>query len=77
MTSKSVAIKMPQVALPGAEKWVETRTTPEPFVPIKRLTLDIPAELHRKLKTHCASTGLNMAELCRDLISKALPTDAA
>jgi hypothetical protein len=77
MTSKTIAFKTPTHAAPAAEKWVETRTRPEPVAPIKRLTLDIPADLHRKLKTHCAATGLNMADLCRDLIVKALPSDAA
>ena len=77
MSTKSIAFKPLHAPLPGAEKWVEARVAPVETVAMKRLTLDIPAELHRQLKVHCAGSGLNMAELCRDLILKALASDAA
>jgi hypothetical protein len=77
MNSKSITFKSPTISAPPAEKWIESRARPDVAVPLKRLTLDLPADLHRRLKTHCAATGLNMADLCRDLIVKALPADAA
>ena len=76
MTSKSVPFKPLPAPLRGAEKWVEGRIAQVETVTMKRLTLDIPAELHRQLKVHCAGSDLNMAELCRDLILKALASDA-
>jgi hypothetical protein len=77
VSTKSIAFKTPTAPLPGAEQWVEARIAPIETVAMKRLTLDVPAEVHRRLKVHCASTGLNMAELCRALIVKALAADAA
>lgn len=75
MNSKTIAFKTPTVSQDAAEKWVEARAKPAPVQPMKRLTLDITADLHRDLKVHCARTGLNMADLCRELIQKALRTD--
>lgn len=34
----------------------------------KRLTIDIPVDLHRRLKSHCASRGILMADKIRDLL---------
>ena len=34
----------------------------------KRFTMDLPEELHRRLKLHCAANGLNMAEVIRELV---------
>lgn len=54
-----------------ADKWVESRekptTTPEPM---KRLTIDVPENLHRRLKIACATRGSNMADEIRALLEK-------
>lgn len=39
---------------------------------VKRLTLDIPAELHRALKVRAAELDVPMVELLRALIEQAL-----
>lgn len=39
-----------------------------PQVPMKRLTIDIPESLHRRIKTQCAANGLRMADEIRTLL---------
>lgn len=36
---------------------------------MKRLTFDIPEDLHRKLKTRCAAEGRMMADFLRELLA--------
>lgn len=71
----------PRPAAPSPDDWVHARATPvtdEPTpttapakveatesVELKRLTVDMPAELHRALKLHAAQQGVQMAELVR------------
>jgi hypothetical protein len=62
----------PQIK-PEADKWVENRSVSRPYVsdaPMKRLTIDIPAELHTRLKVICASRGERMADVLRRLIEQ-------
>ena len=57
-----------------ADKWVENRATPtaaeEPGEPMKRLTIDVPASLHRRLKVTCAARGSKMADEIRALLEQ-------
>lgn len=55
-----------------ADKWVETREPPEMGAgePMKRLTIDVPESLHRRLKTSCAIRGSKMADEIRALLEK-------
>lgn len=39
---------------------------------VKRLTLDLPSELHRTLKVRAAELDVPMVELLRELINEAL-----
>jgi len=41
-------------------------------IPTKRLTIDIPEELHRLLKTKAAAEGVKMADIVRRLIEQAV-----
>lgn len=43
-----------------------------PGTRVKRLTVDLPAELHRALKVRSAELDVPMAELLRELIDEAL-----
>lgn len=52
---------------PDAEAWVAERITDE-REPMKRLTIDIPAHLHRAIKTQCASRGTKIADELRELL---------
>ena len=35
---------------------------------MKRLTIDVPEELHRKIKTACAQRGTKIADEVRELL---------
>lgn len=49
---------------PDVDAWVGSRQKE----PKKRLTIDIPASLHAKLKSDCAMRGRKMADEVRDLL---------
>jgi hypothetical protein len=40
---------------------------------MKRLTFDIPADLHMRMKLACVREGVDMAEVLRELIAKRFP----
>jgi hypothetical protein len=44
-----------------------------PKVAMKRLTFDIPADLHRRMKLTCVEQDRDMAEILRELIEKRFP----
>ena len=49
-----------------ADEWVNRRD-PEAM---KRLTIDVPASLHRAIKTQCAARGTKIADEVRELLMK-------
>jgi len=51
-------------AVASADQWVESRSAEA----IKRLTLDIPASLHMRIKSTCALRGVKMADAIRELL---------
>lgn len=51
-----------------ADAWVENRTTGDALEPTKRLTIDVPASLHRAIKTSCAMRGTKIADEVRNLL---------
>jgi len=40
---------------------------------MKRFTIDVPVELHRRVKTACAQRGTKMAEVLRELLEREFP----
>lgn len=72
--SKKVAFgaKPSGAAAPDADKWVDSRALPsadpKADVPMKRMTFEIPADLHRRFKAGCAVRGVNMADELRRFI---------
>ena len=58
-----------------ADEWVQgdprasTRTAPNPGR-FKRLTLDLPEDLHRAIKRHAVDQGKTMVEVLRALLEK-------
>ena len=54
---KKVAIKSPKAKPETADNWVDTREKK------KRFTIDIPIQLHTKLKIAAAKRGETMAEM--------------
>ena len=57
-----------------ADAWVdqkrEAEDAPTQSVPMKRLTIDIPADLHRRFKAECARQGVRMADVVRELLER-------
>lgn len=52
-----------------AEEWVESRGE----LKTKRLTLEIPAELHRRVKSQCAARGTKMIDEITALLDQRFP----
>jgi len=72
MAGKKVAFgSKPQskvVKEPSKDDWVKDRNA-EP-VKMKRLTIDVSEELHRRIKSGCATNGVKMADEIRALLEK-------
>ena len=72
MSTKKVQIGAKPTNKPApaaADAWVESRSNDEPE-PMKRLTIDVPASLHRAIKTQCAARGTKIADEVRELLMK-------
>ena len=73
MSRKVVGFTMPKPATP--DDWVAAK--PEmprgPQEPTKRLTLDVPASLHRRAKVGAAEHGTTLAYIVRDLLTERFP----
>lgn len=61
----------PTVPHGTADNWVVAR--PSPAEPVKRLTIDIPVSLHRRVKTGGVLENLVMADVVRDLLDRRFP----
>lgn len=68
--SKKVAFgPKPAIHKPDADKWVGERAIPQAQAEdMKRLTIDIPKTLHRRIKTTCAGRGTKMADEIRSML---------
>jgi hypothetical protein len=77
MSSKSVSLTKKPARAPQvdpADAWVDRQATPanqEPAAePKKRMTIDIRASLHRRIKASCASEGTTIADVIREFLEK-------
>ena len=53
----------------SADDWVSSRqSAPPPPMPTKRLTIDVPLDLHGQIKVRCAKEGLKMADTIREIL---------
>lgn len=57
------------------DQWV-TNEPPRPAEPTKRLTVDVPLGLHKRIKSQCANEELVMADVVRALLEKRFPEAA-
>jgi hypothetical protein len=56
-----------------AEEWAEGVSAPEkPTGDVKRVTVDLPLEVHQKLKIKCVVERINIADLVRRWIEEKL-----
>jgi hypothetical protein len=72
--------KRPTVPPGGTvDNWVSNREAEpqkvEPKEATKRLTIDVPVGLHRRIKSQCAVGGLVMADEIRSLLERRFPSD--
>lgn len=66
--TKHVAIGgKPRPTQTNADAWVDQKRE---SVPMKRLTIDIPQDLHRKFKMDCAAQGVKMADVIREMLER-------
>ena len=79
MSSKTIAFKSPVPFTKPAEDWVgATEITKQvvpavPSGPTKRLTVDIPEDLHRRIKVDCAQKGAQISDIVREILVKSFP----
>lgn len=84
MTAKKVAIK-PKVRTvqdtAAMDTWVEQGAETKPPAakpatvekePIKRLSIDLPASVHKELMVYCATNGTKAAQVVRSLLEELL-----
>jgi len=81
MKKVSFAAKRPTKATTNPiDDWVENRETqPQAPVlrePMKRLTIDVPIPLHKRIKSQCALNNLVMADVIRELLEQRFPAPA-
>lgn len=81
MSGKKVSIGLKPGVLKSVDQWVtEAPARGEPpgnEVAMKRLTIDVSEELHRKLKVKAATEGVKMADLVRHWITTGVDSDAS
>jgi hypothetical protein len=67
--------KRPSTQPPTGEidQWVAHQSAVEPM---KRLTIDVPMSLHRRIKSQCALENLVMADVVRELLERRFPARA-
>ncbi len=54
------------------DAWVTNRDV-APREATKRLTIDVPASLHKRVKSQCALENLVMADVMRELLDRRFP----
>jgi hypothetical protein len=50
-------------------------SAPAAAVKMKRFTIDVPQDLHARVKITCAQRGLNMADELRRILEREFPAD--
>jgi len=72
--SKQITIQARPTRKPNADQWVSQEPLSEPPATekLKRLTVDIDSELHRRLRVHSVTNDLPIASLVRNLIEEYL-----
>ena len=68
MKKISIGTKPTVNPAPAADAWVENRIPKDRDEPMKRLTIDVPASLHRSIKAQCAMRGTKIADEVRELL---------
>jgi cellulose biosynthesis protein BcsQ len=76
---KTIAFKVPKPSVPVTpDDWVRNASSqPEQTdrapASTKRFTIDVPLDLHSRIKVECAKRGLKMADVLRELLEREFP----
>lgn len=63
----------PAEAVPvSADRWVDTGSAAEPEK-LTRFTIDLPGELHQRIKVYCSMNGITMKERLIELFEENFP----
>jgi ParG len=77
MSTKTIPFRQPTHLAKPAEDWVGAAPAAPKGIkdgaPTKRLTVDIPEDLHRRIKVHCAGKGSQISDIVRELLAKEFP----
>ena len=72
MSKKDLAFKPATKTAATPEEWIEKRDKPtSPAEPTKRLTVDIPQSLHKRIRLACIERDEVMADAIREILQKA------
>jgi hypothetical protein len=66
------AARPSKVTPPSAKDWMENRNG-QGREPTKRLTIDVPVGLHKRIKSQCAAENSLMADVIRELLEQRFP----
>jgi len=74
MSKKDLAFKPATKKSATPDAWIESRNKPAaPAEPTKRLTVDIPQSLHKRIRLACIERDEVMADAIRRILQKAFP----
>ena len=79
MSERMSRKRVPIPQKPTADQWVAQGQDPEPppAAPIKRLTLDLPAPLHRAIKMRAVEEGTTILAMLQALLEQEYGAEAA
>ena len=73
MTKKISFTSKPATSVAGnPDDWVTNRELKDQE-PTKRLTIEVPLSLHKRMKAQCAMENLAMADVIRELLDQRFP----
>jgi hypothetical protein len=73
---KKVAFRSKPAGTPARlspDEWINDKNVGQPM---KRLTIDVPQGLHKRIKSQCAGKGTKMADAVRELLEKQFPEES-
>ena len=74
MSKKDLAFKPATKTSASPDAWIESRDKPTaPAEPTKRLTVDIPQSLHKRIRLACIERDEVMADVIRDILQRGFP----
>ncbi len=79
MSERTSRKRVPIPQKPTADQWVAQGQDPEPppAAPIKRLTLDLPAPLHKAIKMRAVEEGTTILAMLQALLEQEYGAEAA